>query len=152
MRCILSRPQTFLLANQNGAIYNEGMHFHAHIMLTGLLLGCGTSSIEVSATSTEKNTVNTGETNNTDNGDTEIDETEENEDTDEQSDNDDEGRPSDSGEALDTNEDDEEQPNIARIADFSLPDINSGSPTFGQTISPRDYIQQITGWYFVKAT
>lgn len=38
------------------------------------------------------------------------------------------------------------------VADFVLPDINPASPTLGQNISPRDYLQQISGWYFIKAT
>ncbi len=38
------------------------------------------------------------------------------------------------------------------LSDFSLPDINTASATYQQIISPRDYIQQVTGWYFIKAT
>ena len=38
------------------------------------------------------------------------------------------------------------------VADFSLPDINPASPSVGQNISPRDYLQQISGWYFIKST
>lgn len=38
------------------------------------------------------------------------------------------------------------------VADFLLPDINPSSPSLGQNISPRDYLQQISGWYFIKAT
>jgi len=38
------------------------------------------------------------------------------------------------------------------VVDFSLPDTNPSSPTVGQTISPRDYLQQVSGWYFIKAT
>ena len=40
----------------------------------------------------------------------------------------------------------------AIVRNFSLPDENPGSATFGQLISPRDYMQQISGWYFIKAT
>jgi len=38
------------------------------------------------------------------------------------------------------------------VADFSLIDVNLASSTAGQNISPRDYLQQISGWYFIKAT
>ena len=48
--------------------------------------------------------------------------------------------------------DDNENQNVNSVADFSLTDMNSGSPRYGQDISPRDYIQQTTGWYFIKAT
>lgn len=44
------------------------------------------------------------------------------------------------------------EPGPNAVADFSLPDINPASPTLGQNISPRDYLQQISGWYFIKAT
>ena len=32
--------------------------------------------------------------------------------------------------------------------DFSLVDTNTTSPTYGQTVSPRDYTGQVSGWYF----
>ena len=38
------------------------------------------------------------------------------------------------------------------MSDFSLPDINPQSSSFGQTISVRDQLQQVSGWYFIKAT
>lgn len=38
------------------------------------------------------------------------------------------------------------------VADFSLPDTNPSSPTVGQSVSPRDYLEQVSGWYFIKAT
>lgn len=38
------------------------------------------------------------------------------------------------------------------VPDFILADINPNSSTMGQNISPRDYLQQISGWYFIKAT
>ena len=38
------------------------------------------------------------------------------------------------------------------VLDFSLPDANPSSPSFGQPISPRDYLNQVSGWYFIKAT
>jgi hypothetical protein len=36
--------------------------------------------------------------------------------------------------------------------DFSLTDANSTSPTYTQGVSPRDYVQQVSGWYFTYAT
>ena len=38
------------------------------------------------------------------------------------------------------------------VPDFLLADINPNSSTVGQNISPRDYLQQVSGWYFIKAT
>ena len=38
------------------------------------------------------------------------------------------------------------------VPDFLLADINPNSSTMGQNISPRDYLQQVSGWYFIKAT
>ena len=35
---------------------------------------------------------------------------------------------------------------------FWLPDENSSSSTYQQPISPRDYVQKVTGWYFIKST
>ena len=43
-------------------------------------------------------------------------------------------------------------PDPVMVSDFNLPDINAVSTSFGQTISPRDFIEQATGWYFIKAT
>ncbi len=43
-------------------------------------------------------------------------------------------------------------PGANAVADFSLIDVNLASSTAGQNISPRDYLQQISGWYFIKAT
>ena len=36
--------------------------------------------------------------------------------------------------------------------DFQLVDENAHSPTYQQALSPRDYLQQVTGWYFTYAT
>lgn len=36
--------------------------------------------------------------------------------------------------------------------DFALPDVNPATPTFAQPVSPRDYLQQVSGWYFTYAT
>lgn len=41
---------------------------------------------------------------------------------------------------------------IVQMPDFSLPDVNPYSPTLGDTISVRDQIEKISGWYFIKAT
>jgi hypothetical protein len=38
------------------------------------------------------------------------------------------------------------------VFDFQLPDENPHSATFGQTVSPRDHLEQVSGWYFIKAT
>jgi hypothetical protein len=44
------------------------------------------------------------------------------------------------------------EPGLNAVPDFSLADINPNSITMGQDISPRDYLQQISGWYFIKST
>lgn len=38
------------------------------------------------------------------------------------------------------------------VPDFSLLDVNIASSTFNQSVSPRDYLQQTSGWYFGEAT
>ena len=38
------------------------------------------------------------------------------------------------------------------MPDFTLTDVNSASPTANQGVSPRDYLQQVSGWYFGHAT
>ncbi len=38
------------------------------------------------------------------------------------------------------------------VADFSLPDVNPASARFGQVVSPRDYLGQVSAWYFGHAT
>jgi hypothetical protein len=38
------------------------------------------------------------------------------------------------------------------VADFSLEDLNPESPRFGEMISPRDYIEEVSGWYFIKGS
>lgn len=43
-------------------------------------------------------------------------------------------------------------PGANAVPDFLLADINPNSSTLGQNISPRDYLQQISGWYFIKST
>jgi hypothetical protein len=36
--------------------------------------------------------------------------------------------------------------------DFSLQDVNPNSSTSGQLVSPRNYLDQISAWYFGHAT
>ena len=38
------------------------------------------------------------------------------------------------------------------IADFSLADVNASSSTFGDTVSPRAYLQKLSAWYFGHST
>ena len=38
------------------------------------------------------------------------------------------------------------------LADFSLEDVNPTSPRFGQSVSPSDYLGQVSAWYFGHAT
>ena len=41
---------------------------------------------------------------------------------------------------------------MEKVFDFSLPDVNSTSATFGQDVSPSDYLGQVSAWYFGHAT
>ena len=36
--------------------------------------------------------------------------------------------------------------------DFALVDVNPTSTTHNQTVSPRDYVQQVSAWYFGHST
>ena len=38
------------------------------------------------------------------------------------------------------------------VPEFSLSDDNPLSPTYGESVSPSDFMGQVTGWYFIKAT
>ena len=38
------------------------------------------------------------------------------------------------------------------MSDFELEDLNPQSPRYGETISPRDYMEEISGWYFIKGS
>jgi hypothetical protein len=38
------------------------------------------------------------------------------------------------------------------VSDFTLMDVNSTSATYAQPVSPRDFLQQVSGWYFGHAT
>lgn len=47
------------------------------------------------------------------------------------------------------------QPAVAfagMVSDFGLVDVNSTSSTYEQVVSPRDYLKQVSGWYFGHAT
>ena len=37
------------------------------------------------------------------------------------------------------------------VADFALEDVNATSPSGGQQVSPRDFLGQVSGWYFGSA-
>jgi len=37
-------------------------------------------------------------------------------------------------------------------SNFSLADVNESSTRFGEMVSPRDYLEKVTGWYFGRAT
>ncbi len=39
-----------------------------------------------------------------------------------------------------------------QAANFSLADVNSASARYGELVSPRDYLQQVSGWYFIHST
>ena len=38
------------------------------------------------------------------------------------------------------------------LYNFTLPDVNPFSSSYGNDITPSDYLGQVTGWYFIKAT
>ena len=38
------------------------------------------------------------------------------------------------------------------VSDFDLVDVNPTSSTYQQAVSPRDYLKQVSGWYFGHAT
>jgi hypothetical protein len=38
------------------------------------------------------------------------------------------------------------------MADFHLQDVNPASARFGQSVSPRDYLSQVSAWYFGHST
>lgn len=37
------------------------------------------------------------------------------------------------------------------VPDFRLPDVNTNSVRFGAMVSPRDYLLQVSGYYFGSA-
>lgn len=38
------------------------------------------------------------------------------------------------------------------VPDFSLLDVNTTSSSYNELVSPRDYLQHVSGWYFADAT
>jgi len=38
------------------------------------------------------------------------------------------------------------------VPDFGLVDVNTTSPTYESVVSPRNYMGQISGWYFGHST
>lgn len=38
------------------------------------------------------------------------------------------------------------------VPDFGLQDVNATSTSYGQSVSPRDYLDQVSAWYFGHAT
>lgn len=53
---------------------------------------------------------------------------------------------------VDTGPSDTDSNDAVMVMDFNLPDINPVSATFSQNYSPRDYLQKVSGWYFIKGT
>ena len=39
-----------------------------------------------------------------------------------------------------------------QVPDFVLEDLNPSSPRFGDALSPRDYLGEVSGWYFLHST
>ena len=48
--------------------------------------------------------------------------------------------------------DDTRNPTTFSLYDFTLPDLNPDSSLYGNDITPSDYLGEVTGWYFIKAT
>jgi len=40
----------------------------------------------------------------------------------------------------------------SQVADFSLLDVNPTSATYNTMVSPRDYLGQVSAWYFGHST
>lgn len=38
------------------------------------------------------------------------------------------------------------------VPDFALVDVNATSASYDQAVSPRDYLDQVSGWYFTQST
>lgn len=38
------------------------------------------------------------------------------------------------------------------VADFGLMDVNESSSTYDQPVSPRDFVGEVSGWYFGHST
>lgn len=43
-------------------------------------------------------------------------------------------------------------PPAGLVPDFALKDVNPTSATYDADVSPRDYLQQVSAWYFGHAT
>jgi hypothetical protein len=41
---------------------------------------------------------------------------------------------------------------VEMMADFQLEDLNPTSPRYGEVVSPRDYMEEVSGWYFIKGS
>ena len=41
---------------------------------------------------------------------------------------------------------------VDALPDFSAPDVNAASARFQQDVSPSDYLQQVSAWYFGHST
>ena len=41
---------------------------------------------------------------------------------------------------------------VTPIADFAIEDVNESSATFGTQVSPRDYLNSVSAWYFGHST
>lgn len=39
-----------------------------------------------------------------------------------------------------------------QVSDFQLADVCPGSPRYGQQVSPRDYVEKVSAWYFGHST
>ncbi len=44
------------------------------------------------------------------------------------------------------------QPPTGIVPDFALVDVNPSSATYQQSVSPREYLQKVSAWYFGHAT
>ena len=44
------------------------------------------------------------------------------------------------------------EPNDEALPDFSVVDVNADSARYGEAVSPRDYLGQISAWYFGHST
>ncbi len=49
-------------------------------------------------------------------------------------------------------DDDPAAPGNSAVPDFAVLDVNPASPTGAQVVSPRDYLQKVSAWYFGHAT
>lgn len=44
------------------------------------------------------------------------------------------------------------QPPTGIVPDFTLTDVNPNSASYQQAVSPREYLQKVSAWYFGHAT